>query len=425
MNPSGSKTDKKSKYTGWLSRVYNVQKNKITPELRKKMKARAEVTQRLTRNTRKCNKLKLFSKQSNKAWSVGYSKIKKAQVEAKSSGRRASFTRIAEKELGVMNQLQRQLSEDEDDNTMARYDDIAASEAAEEVDQSEIAEILRELEREPADDEETKTKFALYETFLQTVEHIRKETFTFWGDAKQDFEGNSRGQVERTLKGIDNPDNMMVDFDGPRWFVHGMTCKAQSNRDKITGALQMIQDKLKLLSGQDSCPICLDAFEAKPATLKGIIAEAKLEKFEKQITEAKNIDPKKLLANADKDATDTFWVEIAKATGLKPGHLQRLKRAAATAAAAAAPKPVHVLACCHKVCKECWDNYAQMNRRSKCPLCRSDDFLQDMAQEFEGLQGAGAVPAPALPQPPRVIPISPASPPTGLAGGRVRGPVSK
>mmetsp|Transcript_14319 Transcript_14319/g.27225 ORF Transcript_14319/g.27225 Transcript_14319/m.27225 type:complete len:438 (-) Transcript_14319:97-1410(-) len=393
-----NKTDKKSKYNGWVSRVYNVQKTKITPELRKKMKARAAVTQRLTRNTRKCNKLKLFSKQSNKAWSAGYSKVQKAQKEAKRVGRKASYSKVAEKELGLMQQLQRQLSDEEDDYA-AIYDDIAVAEAAEEVDQSEIAEILRELEREPTDDEETKTKFALYETFLQTVEQIRKETFTFWGEAKQDFEGNSSRQVEKALKRIDNPNNMMVDFDGPRWFVHGMTCKAQSNRDKITAVLQMVQDKLKLLSGQDECPICLDSFQPKAVTLKDLIEEAKLEKFEKQITDAKNLDPKALLSNAEKDTSDAFWANVAKATGLKPGHLQRLRRAAISAAAAAVPKPVHTLGCCHKVCKECWDNYAQMNAKAKCPLCRDQDFLQDMAQEFENLQGAGALPVTPAPAP--------------------------
>lgn len=97
-------------------------------------------------------------------------------------------------------------------------------------------------------------------------------------------------EVERRLKRIDNPDNMMVDFDGPRWFVHGMTVKAQGNRDKITAALQMIQDKLKLLVAQESCPICLDNFQAPPATLKSLIEEAKLENYEESIMEAKMLE---------------------------------------------------------------------------------------------------------------------------------------
>jgi len=34
------------------------------------------------------------------------------------------------------------------------------------------------------------------------------------------------------------------------------------------------------------------------------------------------------------------------------------------------------LACCHKVCKDCWDNWSSvMNGRPFCPLCRHDAFL--------------------------------------------------
>jgi len=38
-----------------------------------------------------------------------------------------------------------------------------------------------------------------------------------------------------------------------------------------------------------------------------------------------------------------------------------------------------VLGCCHKACKECWDNWQEIKGRNAfCPLCRQDDFLQDI-----------------------------------------------
>merc|ERR1719361_1735593 len=38
------------------------------------------------------------------------------------------------------------------------------------------------------------------------------------------------------------------------------------------------------------------------------------------------------------------------------------------------------LGCCHKVCKECWENWTSvMHGRPFCPLCRNDDFLGEVA----------------------------------------------
>lgn len=38
-----------------------------------------------------------------------------------------------------------------------------------------------------------------------------------------------------------------------------------------------------------------------------------------------------------------------------------------------------VLGCCHKACKECWENWQEIKGRNAfCPLCRQDDFLADI-----------------------------------------------
>jgi len=48
------------------------------------------------------------------------------------------------------------------------------------------------------------------------------------------------------------------------------------------------------------------------------------------------------------------------------------------------------LGCCHKVCKDCWANWATMMRgRPFCPLCRNEEFLGAVATRVS----AGAVPA--------------------------------
>lgn len=43
-------------------------------------------------------------------------------------------------------------------------------------------------------------------------------------------------------------------------------------------------------------------------------------------------------------------------------------------------KKPETLSCCHKVCKECWDNWTAVTRgRPFCPLCRQDEFLTAVA----------------------------------------------
>eukprot|EP00472_Partenskyella_glossopodia_P014779 CAMPEP_0197515114 /NCGR_PEP_ID=MMETSP1318-20131121/340_1 /TAXON_ID=552666 /ORGANISM="Partenskyella glossopodia, Strain RCC365" /LENGTH=460 /DNA_ID=CAMNT_0043063393 /DNA_START=30 /DNA_END=1412 /DNA_ORIENTATION=- len=397
----GTKNEKKSttaeakkSYNSWLSRVYSNQKSKITPELRAKMKKKAERTVRITKNRRKCNKLRLVSKKANKAWYSGYQNVKMAREQKLD---KVAYQRSYQSKVQEMNQLQRELSAEEDEAAMARYDNIATEEREQEVDDSEIAGILKELRNEPKNDEETKAKFALYETFLETVEQIRKETFTFWGEAKQDFEGNSKLSVERKLKGIDSADNMAIDFDGPLWFVHGMTKQAIKNRTTITNILQWINDKLELLGNQETCPICLDPFVPGAVNMQTILEEAKLGDYKQKFLEAK-IDAAVMMKAKESDVD--FWKDIQERTGLKPGHLLRLKRTVASLKDREKPKEVHTLVCCHKVCKECWDNYSATGDGGKCPLCRTEDFLEYIAQQHSQLGGGQAVQPPNNPVPP-------------------------
>jgi len=44
------------------------------------------------------------------------------------------------------------------------------------------------------------------------------------------------------------------------------------------------------------------------------------------------------------------------------------------------PKAAETLGCCHKVCKECWTNWARVSHgRPFCPFCRHDEFMGAVA----------------------------------------------
>jgi hypothetical protein len=179
------------------------------------------------------------------------------------------------------------------------------------VDDSELHELLRELEHEPTCDKECAAKFAIYENYSETVSATRKATLDFWEEASAEFEGSAKASVENSIRQIDNDQNMGFDFESSRkWFVQSMVKQAHANTAIIERLLADMRTKLELLGSQDECPICLEAFAAG----EGADANYQL-------------------------GTTT-------------------------------------LACCHKVCKGCWDHWRKANPGNAfCPLCREQDFL--------------------------------------------------
>merc|ERR1719261_1948143 len=48
-------------------------------------------------------------------------------------------------------------------------------------------------------------------------------------------------------------------------------------------------------------------------------------------------------------------------------------------------KAAETLGCCHKVCKECWINWAKvMSGHPFCPFCRHEDFIGAVAARASG-----------------------------------------
>jgi hypothetical protein len=49
----------------------------------------------------------------------------------------------------------------------------------------------------------------------------------------------------------------------------------------------------------------------------------------------------------------------------------------------ASGRDVKILQCCHKVCKECWDEWAEVcahdGQAPLCPVCRNQEFLVAIA----------------------------------------------
>jgi len=316
----------KKSSSAWLERINTVQRKHITPEMRARIKRRAVSQQRNKLHARKCKKMQYRNRAHRNVWANTMQLMERSrasQHENLSSNARTEMLMLSSNAADDNDNLFRldigrlgpvRYDRLEVDNSLVLADSIAEqAEEAEEVDVNEMERLLSKLRREPNTDEERKAKFELYETYLETVCEIRKQTFEFWKECKVDFQQDSRDNecaavksIEKSLKDIDSEEALgMPDFDGRVWFVYGMCKKAEANNSAIQAVLKMIRTKLELLSHQDECPICLENFDNE--------------------------------------------------------HIPQL------------------LACCHKVCDVCWEHWKALRQgRVFCPLCRNDEFVEDV-----------------------------------------------
>jgi hypothetical protein len=133
---------------------------------------------------------------------------------------------------------------------------------------SELADLLRQLEREPSDEAECNAKFRLFEDFLATVTTIREQTLAFWAENKDQFTGSSRTAGDRAIRDIDSSSAMGIEDDPRRWFVYLMAIKANENSTAISAVLASLRSRLEQLANElGECPFCLDPMSADTCTL--------------------------------------------------------------------------------------------------------------------------------------------------------------
>jgi len=309
----------------WVKRINTVQQERITPEMRERMKKRAKRQQRQKLNARKCKGMQSKTRSNRKFLASAMKSMERGSVGscvAVSRSAKSKMKSIQKKDIyrdndflnrgAVLGPVQSEKLEV--DEAVIIADSLAEKvEEAEEVGAIEMEQLLKQLRSEPNTDEERNAMFELYETYHETVCEIRKQTFEFWEECKTDFQQGDRDDegavvksIEKSLNKLDSEDALaMGDYDGAIWFVYGMCKKAAANNDAIQGVLKMIRIKLELLSHQEECPICLEEFDNE--------------------------------------------------------HMPQL------------------LICCHKVCDDCWEHWKALRHgRVFCPLCRNEEFVVDV-----------------------------------------------
>lgn len=126
----------------------------------------------------------------------------------------------------------------------------------------EFRSLLRQLEREPNNDDELAAKFALFEAYSQQVELIRKRLFDLYQESCSTLPDAVAKDMEKHLKKIDSTEAMGIPDDAREWFVYHMMKKAGNNNKTMVAILEDFEKKLDFLakSEQEECPICLENF---------------------------------------------------------------------------------------------------------------------------------------------------------------------
>jgi len=299
-------------WSPWLERVRSIQQANASPEQIDRVRQQAEAASRQAEAQKKCRRLSTSNHLSSAAWRTASRDISVAEASPIADFARTSAI-IADRATSAMRTLDSFTSpvrfvDDEalisrglaqtaealvaDGSVPAAYLTLvmndedeqngraeAAFEAglahAHAAEQSELQEVLRQLEVEPPNAEACAVKFRLFEQYASSVTNSRQATLALWEEVKGEFAGATsvRCTIEHALKAIDQERNLGIAEDTQVWFVHAMTAQAARNARALDTVLSAIRTKLGLLSAQHTCPVCYESFTdadgAKPATTLG------------------------------------------------------------------------------------------------------------------------------------------------------------
>eukprot|EP00490_Sorites_sp_Unknown_P000915 CAMPEP_0114663230 /NCGR_PEP_ID=MMETSP0191-20121206/26499_1 /TAXON_ID=126664 /ORGANISM="Sorites sp." /LENGTH=300 /DNA_ID=CAMNT_0001901963 /DNA_START=99 /DNA_END=1003 /DNA_ORIENTATION=+ len=129
---------------------------------------------------------------------------------------------------------------------------------------SSVDELLAQLRKEPANEEECAAKFMLYEGYAREVEEMRSTLLKFNEETQPTLPATVAADLTHQIGKIDSTEAMGIPDDAREWFVFHMMRKAERNNLSMAQMLDSFEKKLAFLANNDQqeCPVCLDQFEA-------------------------------------------------------------------------------------------------------------------------------------------------------------------
>jgi len=309
----------------WLQRINKVQLKHITPEMRQRMKRRALAQQRNKMHARKCKKMQHRSRAHRGVWANTMQLMENSSVR-----RQQEVGRMAKTEMLM---LQSNISDEEDNlfrsdagRGSVRYDQLEVSRAvyladnaAEQVEEAEevaISEMERLLAQLRVEPNTDEEREAKFELYVTYLE-------TVCVIRKQTFE----------------------------FWIECKPDFQQEARDDKGAAVMSIEKSLKELDSEEA--MGMPDFDGRIWFVYGMCKKAA----------ANNVAIQAVLKMI------RIKLELLSQQGECPICLENLDD----------ENVPQLLACCHKVCDECWEHWKALRHgRVFCPLCRNDEFVEDV-----------------------------------------------
>eukprot|EP00435_Cladocopium_sp_Y103_P056444 s699_g19.t1 len=152
-----------------------------------------------------------------------------------------------------------------------------------------IDDLLSQLRKEPANEEECAAKFMLYdawpnlaiclcsrslnrfpplmnpmpEGYAREVEEMRSTLLKFNEETRPSLPATVAADLGNQIRKIDSTEAMGIPDDVREWFVFHMMRKAERNNLSMARILETFEKKLAFLANNDQqeCPVCLEKFE--------------------------------------------------------------------------------------------------------------------------------------------------------------------
>lgn len=304
QNNHSSTSSSQASSQAWARRINSIQQSKMTPVVRQQLMQRAENSRRAQENQLSARTAQMRNTSVYTSVSEGLRQVKavteaaEAEEQSRSSKKGArrennsaslmlpSYSFITESTVSGMNRALRGTVDSSSRRaretmtmnmtstmpiTSVSLNDVVPEEIAETMTTlhvplpavaadkaEEFRTLLEQLRTEPTVDDEIKAKFAIFETYMDSVTVLRNDVYSTWENAKAQFETNAVHRMDQQLKKVDATENMGVaDQDGV-WIVYGMMVRASSNHTLLSTILKEMETKLALLASDVDCPMCLE-----------------------------------------------------------------------------------------------------------------------------------------------------------------------
>mmetsp|Transcript_2499 Transcript_2499/g.5551 ORF Transcript_2499/g.5551 Transcript_2499/m.5551 type:complete len:439 (+) Transcript_2499:55-1371(+) len=250
----------------WAARIAQLHQGKLSEEEKGKVHKRAEQIRSVQRARAKCHSIAMKGENLGLGVQKHVGQLSVMREKGADSG---GWSQASVKANTHFKTVSSKISDDEEVKSFVkRLDagersaaDAAAGGCAGNKPDPGIRAAIQEFKGNPATEEESACKFAVYEAWAAAALSIRDELHNFVRDNAQALGSKAAADMAHQLQGIDAPTNMRAPDGQPGvWFVYAMAKQVCKNMEAMTHVLHKFEGGLQRMGESVECPVCLEPF---------------------------------------------------------------------------------------------------------------------------------------------------------------------